>query len=117
MSEAVKFCSECGKEISKNAEICPHCGCRIAAAPSPNIVINNQNTNQNQNGAMVHYGRARSKWVALLLWFFFGFLGGHKFYEGKAFMGVVYIFTGGLIGIGLFFDFFGLIFKPSTYYV
>lgn len=22
-------CKECGKEINKKAEICPHCGCRV----------------------------------------------------------------------------------------
>jgi Zinc finger, C3HC4 type (RING finger) len=25
-----KFCSECGKQILRRAEICPLCGCRVA---------------------------------------------------------------------------------------
>ena len=29
-SSSHKFCSECGKQILRNAEICPFCGCRVA---------------------------------------------------------------------------------------
>lgn len=59
----------------------------------------------------------KSKWVALLLCFFFGVLGVHKFYEGKILLGIVYIFTGGLFGIGVLIDFISLLFKPNPYYV
>ena len=61
-------------------------------------------------------GPPRNKWVALLLCLFFGFLGAHKFYEGKAGMGVIYIFTGGLCGFGVIIDFIVLLFKPTRYY-
>ena len=92
-----------------------------AAAAAPQIVINNSNQNSNQNnninGGMGVYGRRKSKWVALLLWFFLGAVGGHKFYEGKFGMGIIYIFTLGLFGIGLIFDLIGLICKPNPYYV
>lgn len=27
------FCSKCGKEIHEEAEICPHCGCRVKSEP------------------------------------------------------------------------------------
>jgi TM2 domain-containing membrane protein YozV len=50
----------------------------------------------------------KSKGVAYLLWFFFGVLGVHKFYVGKAGMGVLYLFTGALFGIGWFIDLFTL---------
>ena len=125
-----KFCKECGQKIAKKAVICPHCGCQVeepvqAAAAAPQIVINNSNQNQNlnqnlnQNMAMgMPFGaRMRNKWVALLLCIFLGVLGGHKFYEGKGGMGILYLFTGGLFGIGVFFDFFSLLFKPNPYYV
>lgn len=59
----------------------------------------------------------KSKWVALLLCFFFGMLGAHKFYEGRILLGIVYIFTGGLFGIGVLIDFISLLFKPNPYYV
>lgn len=34
MEKETKFCSNCGAEIDKNAEICPKCGVRIKAPPS-----------------------------------------------------------------------------------
>lgn len=59
---------------------------------------------------------AKNKWVSLLLCIFLGFLGAHKFYEGRVLLGVVYIFTAGVFGIGLVIDFFVLLFKPNPYY-
>lgn len=50
----------------------------------------------------------KSKGVAYLLWFFLGWAGGHKFYLGKIGMGVLYLFTGGLFGIGWLIDLFTL---------
>ena len=50
----------------------------------------------------------KSKGVAYLLWFFLGAVGGHKFYLGKTGMGILYIFTVGLFGIGLLVDLFTL---------
>ena len=86
----------------------------------PSIVINNANTNtnvnNNQNGFM-YMGRPRNKWVAFLLCFFLGFIGAHKFYEGKAGMGILYLFTAGLFGIGWFIDCIVLLCKPNPYYV
>ena len=29
MSNQVKYCTECGKEISSKAVVCPHCGVQI----------------------------------------------------------------------------------------
>lgn len=54
---------------------------------------------------------------ALLLCIFLGMVGGHKFYEGRIGMGVLYLFTFGLLGFGMFFDTIALLFKPNPYYV
>lgn len=62
-------------------------------------------------------GNPKSKIVALLLCFFLGYLGIHKFYEGKIIWGIVYILTGGLFYIGVIVDFIRLLFKPDPYYV
>lgn len=35
---------------------------------------------------------------------FLGYFGVHKFYEGKIGMGILYIFTFGLFGIGTYID-------------
>jgi hypothetical protein len=44
--------------------------------------------------------------VELLVTFFFGMFGVHKFMQKKIFMGIVYLFTGGLFGIGWIVDIF-----------
>jgi TM2 domain-containing membrane protein YozV len=46
--------------------------------------------------------------VAYLLWFFLGAVGAHKFYLGRIGMGVLYVFTGALFGIGWLVDLFTL---------
>ncbi len=120
-SAETKFCKECGQKIAAKAVICPHCGCQVEKAQeaAPQIVINNSNQNQNQNfNANAGFGgNAKNKWVALLLCWFLGFLGAHKFYEGKTFMGIVYLFTAGLFGIGVILDLIAILFKPNPYYV
>ena len=116
--QETKFCKECGEKIAKKAVVCPKCGCQVenTASAAPQIVIENQNQNvQSQNAVPV--GMEKNKWVALLLLLFFGAVGGHKFYEGKVGMGVLYIFTLGLLGVGVIVDFFTLLFKPTHYYV
>lgn len=50
----------------------------------------------------------KSKTTAYLLWFFLGGLGIHKFYLGKHGMGIVYLLTGGICGIGWLVDLFTL---------
>jgi TM2 domain-containing membrane protein YozV len=42
--------------------------------------------------------------VAWILLTFFGVLGLHRFYMGKWFTGLLYLFTGGLLGLGCLFD-------------
>ena len=111
-----KFCKFCGEKIAEDAVMCIHCGRQVEQLKSeqPQVVVNNTNVNRNINGA---YGREKNKWVALLLCIFLGFLGAHKFYEGKILLGIVYLCTFGLFGIGLLVDFFSLLFKPNPYCV
>ncbi len=58
----------------------------------------------------------KNKWVSFFLCLFLGLFGAHKFYEGKVLLGVLYIFTAGLAGIGIAFDLIVLLFKPNPYY-
>ena len=46
--------------------------------------------------------------LAYLLWFVggFGVLGFHRFYLGKFGTGILYLVTGGLVGVGCIYDFF-----------
>ena len=80
------------------------------------VVINNVN-NAPANNANATSGKECNKWIAFILCFFIGFLGAHKFYEGKIGMGVLYIFTVGLLGIGVLIDLIKILLKPEKYYV
>lgn len=121
-----KFCKFCGSVIDQDCVVCPKCGKQIeqlnssASAPS-NIVINNNASSSasasasNVYAAPVQIGRAKNKWVSLLLCIFT--VCGHKFYEGKIGMGILYLLTGGLFGIGWIIDIISLLMKPNPYYV
>lgn len=63
-----KFCSTCGEKIHRRAEICPKCGVRVAAPPG-----------------------AVNKTALLLITFFLGGIGGHKFYQRKYLLGTLYL--------------------------
>nr|DAU42328.1 MAG TPA: TM2 domain [Caudoviricetes sp.] len=109
-----KFCKYCGEKILADAIICTKCGRQVEELKQErqNIVINNSNVNNNVNQVA---GKAKNKWVSLVLCIFT--VCGHKFYEGKIGMGIIYLFTGGLFGIGWLIDIISLLFKPNPYYV
>lgn len=58
--------------------------------------------------SVVNYGERapgeKNKWVAFFLCLFLGFLGAHRFYEGKIVTGILYLCTLGLGGIGVIVD-------------
>lgn len=116
--ENVKFCENCGNKLHIEAVLCPNCGKQLEKLKTeeehsnPQIVINNTNTINGVTGK-----KTCDKWIALLLCFFLGFLGAHKFYENKIGLGIVYIFTFGLFGIGLFIDFIVILCRPNPYYI
>jgi len=66
----------------------------------------NANTNINENtNVNTGYGISpKSRLVASLLCFFLGILGIHRFYVGKIGTGVLYLLTGGLLGVGMLVD-------------
>ncbi len=59
---------------------------------------------------------AKNKWVSFFLCLFLGVLGAHKFYEGRILLGILYVCTGGLCGIGVIIDLVILFFKPNPYH-
>lgn len=123
-SANTKFCKHCGQAIPEDAVLCTHCGRQVEELKSnseqPQVVINNTNTNSNVNqntNINGNGGNPKNKWVAFALCFFLGFVGAHKFYEGKIGMGILYIFTGGIFGIGVIIDLIKILTKPNPYYV
>lgn len=68
-----KKCKICGQLIYEEAEICPHCGVRQTEAPMPSVKQH-------------RYNRTSAAILAILL----GSFGAHKFYLGKAGLGLLY---------------------------
>ncbi len=48
---------------------------------------------------------SKSRLAALLLCFFLGYLGIHRFYAGKVGTGLIWLVTAGLFGVGIVVDF------------
>lgn len=112
-------CDSCGAPVENGT--CTYCGKEFGNSENDkNIIINNYSsasasTSANVNVQPVIYGKPKNKWIALLLCIFTIF--GHKFYEGKIGMGILYLFTAGLFGIGWIIDVITLATKPNPYYV
>ncbi len=80
-----QFCRSCGRVISNMAQACPFCG-----APTRDLPAN---------------GSDKSRLAALLLCFFVGYFGIHRFYVGKIGTGLLQLVTLGGLGIWAFVDF------------
>lgn len=120
-NQQTKFCKFCGASIPMDAVICTKCGRQVEQingeySQQPNIVINNT---ASANANNIGMGRAKDKWIALICCCvgLIGIAGIHKFYEGKVGMGIIYLFTLGLFGIGTVIDIIAILMKPNPYYV
>jgi hypothetical protein len=118
------YCKKCGRELSDDAVFCQSCGtaqnsAQAAQSQQPIIVnVSNVNTNTNNVGGHDSYPY-KSRWAAFFLCVFFGVLGVHRFYVGKIGSGLLWMFTGGICGIGVALDclliLFGLFRDNSGY--
>jgi hypothetical protein len=89
--ENEKYCTECGVLINIKAEICPKCGVRQNVQTTP---------------VSAEIVEQRNKWITcLLLCWFLGVLGVHRFYTGHTALGVFQLLTFGGCGIWTLIDF------------
>ena len=123
-----KYCKHCGQVIDADCVVCPKCGKQVEdlKTDQKNVIINNNNSSSASSSAssaaaasasqgVYVTGKPKNKWVAFFLCLFT--LCGHKFYEGKFGMGILYLCTMGLFGIGWIIDLFAILGKPNPYYV
>lgn len=91
------FCQNCGKELSDQASFCPSCGHPVRSSTMGPGFRTDKTVSP------------KSRLAALLLCFFLGWLGVHRFYVGKVGTGVAMIFTLGGLGIWVLIDFIMII--------
>lgn len=114
----MRYCSNCGAVMSDAARFCENCG-KAADGTERRTEETYRNSSVPVYNGYQDYlslGEVKNKWVALGLCLFFGVLGAHKFYERKYVWGVVYLFTGGLAGVGWLIDLVKILMIPETYY-
>lgn len=116
-------CNACGAPVENGK--CTYCGkmftneeiAMITLEERKNLNRSSGNQGWNDSTSSTTTSKRIDKSVALLLCIFLGYLGMHKFYEGKVGMGILYIFTMGLFGVGWILDIIIIAGKPNPYYV
>ncbi len=87
------YCRGCASQINASSSSCPNCGAVQGSDRPEGLPISNKNN-----------------LVALLLCFFLGILGVHRFYVGRVGSGIVQLLTLGLLGIWTLIDFIVILF-------
>ena len=116
------FCTVCGTEVTGN--FCSKCGKSNVESTFGNNSTTYQDPSSAYSSTNYDYARGvnpyytgyhqpsmysgpvsqKDKIIALILCIFLGALGLHHFYVGRIGYGILYIFTGGLLGIGWLVD-------------
>ncbi len=121
MENGKMYCKHCGEIIDSDCIICPKCGKQVAdlkqEESTPIIINNSASAAASASATVTQRGKECDKWIAFVLCLFLGYFGAHKFYEGKTGMGIIYLLTFGLFGIGWFIDIIAILGKPNPYYV
>ena len=111
------FCINCGAELQTNARYCEYCGADLSGEQK----TQSKETRETQriyttrtevyvtpttHSSYSPHGQEspKSMLVLIILWFFFGVLGVHYFYAGRVGIGILWLLTGGMLGIGWIVD-------------
>ncbi len=92
-ADELRECPRCGYSLAHGAVFCSRCGEPISARAV-----------RAKLGDEWEEASDRSRLLALLLCIVVGYLGVHRFYVGKIGTGLLWLFTGGLFGIGYVVD-------------
>ena len=103
-------CQFCRKTIKSDFKVCPYCGNNNNSKKENHNNYNNYNTeNKENNYSNSNEVSHKSGIACLLLWFFFGGAGGHRFYAGQVasafgllalnFLGFFLLFSANELGI------------------
>ncbi len=96
----MSFCPKCGAPVEDSATFCPKCGTSLQTQPASPL-----------DSKVPSDGR----WlIALLLCFFLGCLGIHRFYVGKTGSGIAMLLTCGGCGIWALVDFIMILVNSFT---
>ncbi len=108
VQQQMKFCKYCGERIAGDAVVCPHCGRQIEELrgagrnATRGVTVNQTIYNQQFDNCISE--KSRQAAVILAALGFTGIGGLHRFYLGKPLSGLLYLFSGGLCGIGTLID-------------
>lgn len=96
------YCPKCGAQVSENDKFCPNCGNSVMSG-------NQAYQEPRRNSA------ADDRWlITMLLCFFLGSLGIHRFYTGNTKTGVAMLLTLGGCGIWTLVDFIMILCNTYT---
>lgn len=124
-------CQNCGALLNSFDRFCSYCGTEVTAQTAAETPVQQVHVHHHhhydyeepevveQEAEQVIYTTmppvttptsTKSRFILLILYLVGGAWGLHKFYSGRFGMGFFYLLTGGFFGIGLFFDFFSILF-------
>ncbi len=99
------YCSRCGMTLDAGVLTCPRCaepldrgGQQAPGNYTPPVPPGYA------GAADEPYVSPKSRLVMLLLCFFLGTFGVHRFYAGRFITGIIWLFTVGLVGLGWLYD-------------
>jgi ribosomal protein L40E len=93
-TNGTNHCQHCGQQTDSEAVVCVHCGVKLAS------------TKETDEPALAPGETPQREWlVTLLLCFFLGVFGVHRFYTGHTGIGIAQLLTFGGCGIWALIDF------------